>query len=167
MAPRGRYAPSPTGELHLGNASSAMLAWLSVRSRGGTFVMRIEDLDRNRVQSGLVRRILDDLAWLGLDWDEGPDRGGPYSPYEQGSRMERYREAFSSLLDSGWLVFSPGAHRPYDHGLEVGRVWVADRFRGRSQTLGRAPARRRTIDDLDASPLDDRNYDAVDHRWNG
>jgi len=102
-APRGRYAPSPTGEIHLGNASTALLAWLSIRAAGGTFVMRMEDLDANRVQPGLARRILEDLAWLGLDWDEGPDRGGAYGPYDQGSRHERYREAFAKLRDDGRL----------------------------------------------------------------
>ncbi len=100
---RGRYAPSPTGELHLGNASSALLAWLSVRSRGGTFVMRVEDLDRNRVRPGLAERILGDLEWLGLDWDEGPDRGGLHAPYAQSSRGDHYRVAFGKLAESGRL----------------------------------------------------------------
>ena len=102
-APRGRYAPSPTGEMHLGNASSALLAWLSVRARDGTFVMRMEDLDRNRVQPGLAERILEDLAWLGLDWDEGPDCGGMHAPYEQWPRRELYRAAFKKLLVAGRL----------------------------------------------------------------
>ncbi len=99
--PRGRYAPSPTGEVHLGNASSALLAWLSIRARSGTFVMRMEDLDRPRVRPGLAGRILDDLAWLGLDWDEGPDRGGPHAPYDQGSRGALYRVAFERLREAG------------------------------------------------------------------
>jgi glutamyl-tRNA synthetase len=103
--PRGRYAPSPTGELHLGNASSALLAWLSIRARGGTFVIRTEDLDRNRVRPELAGRILEDLAWLGLDWDEGPDRGGPCGPYEQWPRLPRYRSAFERLRDAG-LVYA-------------------------------------------------------------
>ena len=93
---RGRYAPSPTGELHLGNASSALLGWLSVRAAGGTFVMRMEDLDRNRVRKPLERQILDDLIWLGLDWDEGCDLGGPHQPYEQSRRMRHYHEALQN-----------------------------------------------------------------------
>jgi glutamyl-tRNA synthetase len=100
-SPRGRYAPSPTGEVHLGNASSGLLAWLSIRSRGGSFVMRTEDLDRNRLRPGLAERILEDLAWLGLDWDEGPDRGGPFAPYEQWSRRERYAAALGRLRAAG------------------------------------------------------------------
>ena len=99
--PRGRYAPSPTGEMHLGNASSALLAWLSIRARGGSFVMRMEDLDRNRVRPGLAEQILEDLAWMGIDWDEGPDRGGPFAPYEQWARLERYAAAFQFLKSAG------------------------------------------------------------------
>ena len=101
MPPRGRYAPSPTGELHLGNASTALLAWLSVRSRRGALVLRVEDLDRARVRPGLDRAILDDLAWLGLDWDEGPDRGGPHAPYFQTQRLELYARYAAQLVESG------------------------------------------------------------------
>jgi glutamyl-tRNA synthetase len=100
--PRGRYAPSPTGELHLGNASSALLAWLSVRARGGSFVLRMEDLDRNRVKQGLAESILEDLAWLGIDWDEGPGIGGSCAPYEQWPRRERYDRALDRLRRSGY-----------------------------------------------------------------
>ncbi len=102
--PVGRYAPSPTGEIHLGNASTALLAWLSIRSRGGSFVMRMEDLDRPRVRPGLARQILDDLAWLGIDWDEGPDVGGEHGPYDQSLRDSFYDGAFSRLQASG-LVY--------------------------------------------------------------
>ncbi len=102
--PVGRYAPSPTGEIHLGNASTALLAWLSIRSRGGTFVMRMEDLDAPRVRPGLARRILDDLAWLGIDWDEGPGAGGDHGPYDQSLRDSFYDAAFERLQASG-LVY--------------------------------------------------------------
>src|SRR5687768_16864040 len=98
---RGRYAPSPTGALHLGNARTALLAWLSTRKAGGSFVMRIEDLDRDRVIPGGEGRILDELAWLGIDWDEGPDRGGAYGPYRQSDRLARYQEALRSLQAAG------------------------------------------------------------------
>jgi glutamyl-tRNA synthetase len=98
---RGRYAPSPTGRLHLGNARTALLAWLDARSRGGAFVMRVEDLDRARVPAGAEQAMLDDLAWLGLDWDEGPDRGGPYAPYRQSERTALYDEAIDRLLAAG------------------------------------------------------------------
>src|SRR5919206_1970242 len=75
-AARGRYAPSPTGPLPLGNARTALLAWLAARGAGASFVMRVEDLDGPRVRPGLEARLLAELRWLGLDWDEGPDVGG-------------------------------------------------------------------------------------------
>jgi glutamyl-tRNA synthetase len=100
-AERGRYAPSPTGAIHLGNARTALLAWLDARARGADFVMRIEDLDRARVQEGADARLLDDLRWLGLDWDEGPFRGGPFGPYRQSERVARYDEAIGRLLAAG------------------------------------------------------------------
>ncbi len=100
---RGRYAPSPTGELHLGNGSTALLAWLSIRARDGVFVMRIEDLDRNRSRDELADQCLSDLDWLGLDWDEGPDRGGPYGPYTQWERRRDYDRAFERLKRDGRL----------------------------------------------------------------
>ena len=100
---RGRYAPSPTGELHLGNASTALLAWLSIRARGGTYVMRVEDLDRNRSRAALADQCLADLDWLGLDWDEGPDCGGDHGPYTQWSRRTDYEQAFERLRQAGHL----------------------------------------------------------------
>ena len=101
---RGRLAPSPTGALHLGNARSFLLAWLSVRARGGTVVMRIEDLDHPKVKPWTVAEIFEDLRWLGLDWDEGPDVGGPYGPYAQRERTEHYAAALEVLKDQG-LVY--------------------------------------------------------------
>lgn len=100
---RGRYAPSPTGDLHLGNARTALVAWLAARSRGGTFLLRVEDLDPPRVVSGAEAAILEDLRWLGLDWDEGPDTGGAHAPYRQSERSGRYLEALRALADAGRL----------------------------------------------------------------
>jgi glutamyl-tRNA synthetase len=93
----GRYAPSPTGRLHLGNARTALLAWLQVRSAGGRFVMRVEDLDPQRSKPEHEQRQLEDLRWLGLDWDEGPDVGGPHGPYRQSERSEYYEAALARL----------------------------------------------------------------------
>jgi glutamyl-tRNA synthetase len=101
--PRGRYAPSPTGMIHLGNARTALAAWLSIRSRGGSFLWRLEDLDRPRVVPGLAETQLEDLAWLGLDWDEGPDVGGPFAPYAQSQRSDLYEEALDRLAAAGRL----------------------------------------------------------------
>ena len=95
---RGRLAPSPTGALHLGNARSFLIAWLSVRSRGGSLVMRMEDLDHPKVKPGAASEAYEDLRWLGLDWDEGPDVGGEFSPYVQSQRRELYRAALRQLV---------------------------------------------------------------------
>ena len=103
MPPRGRYAPSPTGMIHMGNARTALAAWLSVRGRGGTFVWRLEDLDPPRVVPGMAEAQIEDLAWLGLDWDEGPDVGGPHAPYVQSQRYASYEEALRRLAETGRL----------------------------------------------------------------
>src|ERR1700694_209987 len=100
-SPRGRYAPSPTGDLHLGNLRTALLAWLFARCTGGQFVLRVEDLDRPRTRQGSIQRMLDDLRWLGIDWDEGPDVGGPYAPYTQSERKALYIAYLQRLQDAG------------------------------------------------------------------
>jgi glutamyl-tRNA synthetase len=89
--------------IHLGNARTALAAWLSVRSRGGTFVWRVEDLDGPRVVPGLAAAQREDLAWLGLDWDEGPDVGGPHAPYVQSERSDLYEAALRRLAAAGRL----------------------------------------------------------------
>jgi len=98
---RGRFAPSPSGPLHLGNLRTALLAWLFARSSGGSFVLRLEDLDRPRMRPGAAEAILSDLRWLGLDWDEGPDVGGPCAPYRQSDRSPLYRAHLERLLTTG------------------------------------------------------------------
>lgn len=93
----GRLAPSPTGGLHLGHARTFLLAWLSSRAGGGRVVFRLEDLDASRARPEAARAAVDDLRWLGLDWDEGPDIGGHDSPYVQSQRMDRYRTSLDLL----------------------------------------------------------------------
>ncbi|MEM1096699.1 MAG: tRNA glutamyl-Q(34) synthetase GluQRS [Bacteroidota bacterium] len=100
---RGRYAPSPTGPIHLGNARTALAAWLSARAKGGAFIWRLEDLDPPRVVPGMAEAAQHDLAWLGLDWDEGPERGGPHTPYVQSDRSAWYEAALTRLADAGRL----------------------------------------------------------------
>ncbi|MFN2321929.1 MAG: tRNA glutamyl-Q(34) synthetase GluQRS [Trueperaceae bacterium] len=101
---RGRFAPSPTGALHLGNARTALLAWASARAQGGGFVMRVEDLDPPRTVAAAVAGNLDELRWLGLDWDEGPDVGGPAGPYRQSERDAHYAAALAALATAGRLA---------------------------------------------------------------
>lgn len=93
----GRLAPSPTGAQHVGNARTYLLAWLAARSRGGQVVLRIEDIDSPRVKAGATQQAIDDLRWLGLDWDAGPDCGGPHGPYIQTQRRALYDAAFAQL----------------------------------------------------------------------
>jgi glutamyl-tRNA synthetase len=98
---RLRFAPSPTGPLHVGNARTALFNWLLARSAGGTFVLRIEDTDAVRSSAEAEAAILDDLRWLGLAWDEGPDIGGPYGPYRQSERLAIYRQHAERLVEAG------------------------------------------------------------------
>jgi nondiscriminating glutamyl-tRNA synthetase len=102
---RVRFAPSPTGMLHVGNARTALFNWLLSRGRGGTFVLRIEDTDVERSTVESAAAILDDMRWLGLDWDEGPDIGGPHGPYRQSERRELYGAQARRLLDAGRAYF--------------------------------------------------------------
>lgn len=97
MAHRGRFAPSPTGELHLGSAATAVLCAAAAMRDGGALVLRMEDLDRPRVVAGAAEAILDDLRWLGIRWDEGPDVGGPVAPYAQSERAPLYEAALDDL----------------------------------------------------------------------
>ena len=93
----GRFAPSPSGRMHLGNVFSALLAWLSVQRAGGVMVLRMEDLDPDRCRAAYAEQLADDLRWLGLDWDEGYQKGGPHGPYLQSERTARYAAAFRAL----------------------------------------------------------------------
>ena len=98
---RLRFAPSPTGELHIGGARTALFNWAYARRTGGAFVLRIEDTDQARSKPEYEAAILAGLAWLGIDWDEGPDVGGPYGPYRQRERFERYRDGAARVLADG------------------------------------------------------------------
>ena len=98
---RARFAPSPTGHLHVGGARTALFNWLFCRKRGGRLIVRIEDTDVQRNIEGAEQKLLDDLRWLGIDWDEGPDVGGDFGPYRQSQRRDLYDAAQRKLLESG------------------------------------------------------------------
>ncbi len=98
---RVRFAPSPTGNLHVGGARTCLFNWLFARSQGGKLVLRIEDTDPARFQEGSVGQIIRSMKWLGLDWDEGPEVGGPCEPYYQSQRTEIYQKYIQQLLDEG------------------------------------------------------------------
>lgn len=100
---RGRFAPTPSGHIHLGNARTALVTWLSVRSQGGQVIWRLEDLDEPRNLDGAAAQAIQDLTWLGLDWDEGGGKGGPHSPYTQSERFDYYEQALQRLAEIGRL----------------------------------------------------------------
>ena len=101
MTVRTRFAPSPTGYLHIGGVSTALFNWLFARQHGGQFILRIDDTDVASNIDEALEPILDGLRWLGIDWDEGPGVGGPYAPYYQSQRSDRYAAAVQQLLASG------------------------------------------------------------------
>ena len=98
---RVRYAPSPTGQPHIGNIRTALFNWLFARHHGGKFIVRIEDTDQTRFVEGALEAILDGLRWLNIDWDEGPEVEGPHAPYEQSNRLEIYQRLSEQLFDQG------------------------------------------------------------------
>jgi len=100
---RGRLAPSPTGHLHVGHARTFWAAFQRAREAGGTLVMRMEDLDPDRCRSQYAEAALEDLRWLGIRWQEGPDKGGPFAPYLQSRRLDVYLDAWRRLVRNGYL----------------------------------------------------------------
>jgi glutamyl-tRNA synthetase len=117
--------------MHWGTARTALVAWLRARSEGGALILRIEDLDPPRVMPGAAEEIMRDLAWLGLDWDEGPDVGGPHAPYVQSRRFDRYEAALATLRDQG-LLFPCTCSRKELHAFEAAS-------RERSASVASAP----------------------------
>src|SRR5437868_1305929 len=102
---RVRFAPSPTGQLHVGNARTALFNWLLASGSGGTFILRIEDTDAERSTRESETAIIRDLRWLGLDWDEGPDIGGAHGPYRQSERLHLYQSYAKELLNAGGAYY--------------------------------------------------------------
>jgi len=131
MPPRVRFAPSPTGYLHVGGARTALFNWLYARRHGGTFILRIEDTDVERSSADMISGILSSMTWLGLTWDEGPGVGGPHAPYFQTERLDKYRAAASRLFESGAAYYC--YCRPEDLAAKraaaeaAGSAWTYDR----------------------------------------
>ena len=121
---RVRFAPSPTGYLHIGGVRTALYSWLWARRNGGTFVLRIEDTDRERSTDESIRIVLDSMRWLGLDWDEGPEVGGDHGPYVQSERLHIYATFAEQLIDSGH------AYRCYATKEEIAEAREAHRKTG-------------------------------------
>jgi glutamyl-tRNA synthetase/nondiscriminating glutamyl-tRNA synthetase len=141
---RVRFAPSPTGHLHVGNARTALFNWLMARGAGGTFILRIEDTDAERSTRESERAILDDLRWLGLQWDEGLEAGGAHGPYRQSERLEIYREHADRLIDGGNAYFCfCGAEQLEAERQAAIAAGLAPRYGGRCRQLDPGDARRR------------------------
>jgi glutamyl-tRNA synthetase/nondiscriminating glutamyl-tRNA synthetase len=141
---RVRFAPSPTGLLHVGNARTALFNWLLARRHGGTFVLRIEDTDVQRSTTASELAILQDLRWLGLDWDEGPERGGLFGPYRQSERVPLYATHAKALLDRGlaYLCFCSQGQLEAERkaALDAGQPAI---YSGRCRALDPDEARAR------------------------
>ena len=131
MPPRVRFAPSPTGYLHVGGARTALFNWLYAKRHGGTFVLRIEDTDIERSSTDMVTGILTSMTWLGLTWDEGPGVGGPHAPYFQTERLDMYRAAATRLAASGHAYYcycKPEELKAKREAAEAaGSAWTYDR----------------------------------------
>ena len=143
---RVRFAPSPTGHLHVGNARTALFNWLFARQKNGTMVLRIEDTDVERSEARFESQLLDDLKWLGLDWDEGPDVGGSFGPYRQSDRLQVYREHAERLLreQKAYLCFCTAEELEHERQ----RAQAEHRspiYSGKCRKLDPAEAERRRV----------------------
>jgi len=141
---RVRFAPSPTGYVHVGNARTALFNWLFARHHGGVFALRIEDTDVERSEEAYETQLLDDLRWFGLDWDEGPDKGGPFGPYRQSGRLEIYAQHAERLIAQGdayyCLCSAEQLEAARQEALKAGRQ---PRYSGRCRKLPSEEAERR------------------------
>ena len=138
MSNRLRFAPSPTGELHVGNARTAIFNWLFVRKFGGSFIIRIEDTDIDRSQKRFENQIFNDLKWLGLDWQEGPDIDGQLGPYRQSDRTENYKVQSQKLLDKGLAYNCFCTEKElFIQAEEAKRSGLAWKYPGTCRTLSR------------------------------
>ena len=141
---RVRFAPSPTGHLHVGNARTALFNWLMARGSGGTFILRIEDTDVVRSTRESEASVLEDLRWMGLTWDEGPDVGGPHGPYRQSERLHLYRSYAQELLASGraYYCFCSAEQLEADRQAALA-AGLPPRYAGRCRRLAPDEALRR------------------------
>lgn len=141
---RVRFAPSPTGYIHVGNARTALFNWLFARQRGGVFILRVEDTDIERSREEYEHNLIQDLRWLGLDWDEGPDVGGQYGPYRQSERLELYHQYARQLLDEGKAYYCfctpEELEKERETALAEGRMPV---YSGKCRNIPREEAEKR------------------------
>ncbi len=149
MTVRTRFAPSPTGFLHIGGVRTALFNWLLARHSGGKFLLRIDDTDQERHVEDAVERILIGFRWMGMDWDEGPDIGGPHGPYYQSQRTEKYQAAVQQLIASGHV------YRDYSTEAERAAEKAAAERAKRAYRFRRLPL---TADELARNESEGRPY---------
>lgn len=179
MAVRTRFAPSPTGYLHIGGVRTALFNWLYARKHGGRFILRIDDTDACRNQPEALQPILDGFRWLGLNWDEGPEVGGPHGPYYQSEKTARYQEAVRQLIDKGlayWDYAMPHEMQAEREAAErekrpylYSRRWIAetDADRKRFEAEDRAGSVRLKMPRSGACELTDDVRGQVRVEWAG
>jgi glutamyl-tRNA synthetase len=174
---RTRFAPSPTGYLHIGGVRTALFNWLFARANGGQFILRIDDTDQQRNVDEALQPILDGLRWLGIDWDEGPGVGGPYAPYYQSQRADRYQSAVEKLLASGHAYYDYATteelqqereaaereKRPFRYSRRFMAETPADRARFEAE--GRQPVVRLKMPTEGTLVLDDLVRGRVEFEW--
>jgi nondiscriminating glutamyl-tRNA synthetase len=149
---RVRFAPSPTGSLHVGNARTALFNWLFARHHGGTFVLRIEDTDVERSEARYETQLLEDLRWLGLDWDEGPDVGGLFGPYRQSGRLATYRKYALELIDAGHAYFCFCTPEELEAERQAAmKAGLQPRYSGRCRKRPREEAARKVAEGVPAA----------------
>jgi nondiscriminating glutamyl-tRNA synthetase len=149
---RVRFAPSPTGYVHVGNARTALFNWLFARHHQGDFILRIEDTDVERSEARYETQLIADLRWFGLDWDEGPDKGGPFAPYRQSERGESYRRHAIELIDRGLAYFCFCSPQELEAEREAAlKAGQQPMYSGRCRTRPREEAARKVAEGVPAS----------------
>ena len=150
MTVRTRFAPSPTGYLHIGGVRTALFNWLFARRHGGQFILRIDDTDQQRNVADALQPILDGFRWLGIDWDEGPEVGGPHGPYYQSQKLGRYQDAVrQTFLDKGLAYWDYATAEETKAEMEAAerekrpkiysRLWMAETGHRPGTVRGRGP----------------------------
>jgi glutamyl-tRNA synthetase len=174
---RTRFAPSPTGYLHIGGVRTALFNWLFARKHGGQFLLRIDDTDAQRNVDEALAPILHGFRWLGIDWDEGPEVGGPYAPYYQSQRMDKYRAAAARLVEAGFAYYDYATTEEIQAEREAAekekrqftysRRWMAenDADRQRFEGEGRAAVVRLKMPREGKLVIDDLVRERVEFEW--
>src|SRR4030067_1373472 len=150
---RVRFAPAPTGLLHIGNARTALFNYIFAKRYGGIFILRIEDTDVERSKEASIDHIVEDLRWLGIRWDEGPDRGGPDGPYRQSQRLSLYRDYIEKLLQDGevYKCFCSNERLEALRKEQISKG-VMPRYDGRCRSLSKEEPSKLESEGLSPSP---------------